>query len=59
MTAVGPPALLGVGFTWSLFHHLMGGIRHAIWDAGLMFDPEGRELAAKGLWDNLVDSAAR
>ena len=26
----------------------MGGIRHAIWDAGLMFDPEGRELAAKG-----------
>lgn len=40
--------LILFGFTWSLFHHLMGGIRHAIWDAGLMFDPEGRELAAKG-----------
>lgn len=39
--------LVLLGFTWSLFHHLMGGIRHAIWDAGYMFDPEGRELIAK------------
>lgn len=36
------------GFTWSLFHHLMGGVRHAIWDAGYMFDPKGRELVAQG-----------
>lgn len=43
------------GFTWSLFHHLMGGIRHAIWDAGYMLDAEGRELAAKG---TLVGSVA-
>lgn len=35
------------GFTWSLFHHLMGGIRHAVWDAGYMLESEGRELAAK------------
>ncbi|MCC0003308.1 MAG: succinate dehydrogenase, cytochrome b556 subunit [Methylobacteriaceae bacterium] len=43
------------GFTWSLFHHLMGGVRHAIWDAGYMFDPKGRELAAVG---TLVGSVA-
>ena len=43
------------GFTWSLFHHLMGGIRHAIWDAGYMFDPKGREIAARG---TLVGSIA-
>lgn len=36
------------GFTWSLFHHLMGGIRHALWDAGYLLDPKGRELAAAG-----------
>ena len=27
---------LGVllGFTWALFHHLLGGLRHFIWDTG-------------------------
>ena len=22
------------GFTWALYHHLLGGIRHLIWDTG-------------------------
>ncbi len=22
------------GYTWALFHHLLGGIRHLIWDTG-------------------------
>ena len=26
------------GFTWALFHHLIGGIRHLIWDTGRGFD---------------------
>ena len=43
------------GFTWSLFHHWMGGIRHAIWDAGYLFDAKGRELAAQA---TLVGSIA-
>ena len=47
--------LVLLGFTWSLFHHLMGSIRHALWDAGYMLDPEGREIAAKG---TLVGSIA-
>ena len=39
--------LILLGFTWSLFHHLLGGMRHAIWDAGYMFDAKGREIAAR------------
>ncbi len=35
-------------FSWSLFHHLLGGIRHALWDRGLYMDPKGRELLAQG-----------
>ena len=32
---------------WANFHHLLGGIRHALWDRGLYMDKEGRELLAK------------
>jgi len=35
-------------FTWALFHHFLGGVRHAIWDRGLYMDPKGRELLAQG-----------
>ena len=34
------------GFTWALFHHLLGGVRHLIWDAGYGMDhPEREQLA--------------
>ena len=33
---------------WALFHHLLGGVRHAFWDRGLLMDPKGRELLATG-----------
>ena len=26
-----------IGFTWALLHHLIGGIRHLIWDTGRGF----------------------
>lgn len=26
------------GFTWALMHHLLGGLRHFIWDTGRGFD---------------------
>ena len=29
--------LLMFGFTWALFHHAIGGIRHFIWDLGRGF----------------------
>lgn len=34
-------------FSWALLHHLLGGVRHAIWDRGLMMDPKGREMLAQ------------
>lgn len=33
---------------WAIFHHLLGGVRHAFWDRGLYMDPQGRELLAQG-----------
>ncbi len=33
---------------WAIFHHLLGGVRHALWDRGLYMDPQGRELLAQG-----------
>ena len=35
------------GYTWALFHHMFGGIRHFIWDFTQMMDPAGRELAVR------------
>jgi succinate dehydrogenase / fumarate reductase, cytochrome b subunit len=31
------------GYTWSLFHHMLGGVKHFVWDSGRMLDPVGRE----------------
>jgi succinate dehydrogenase / fumarate reductase cytochrome b subunit len=38
--------LILLGFTWSLFNHMLGGIRHAIWDAGYGMDKVEREWLA-------------
>jgi succinate dehydrogenase cytochrome b556 subunit len=35
------------GFTWALMHHMLGGIRHFIWDTGYGFDHGGREWLAR------------
>ena len=38
------------GYTWALMHHMLGGIRHLIWDIGRGFGPNEREwLAAANL----------
>lgn len=42
------------GYTWALFHHMLGGIRHLIWDTGAMFDREGRTSLG---WATIVGSA--
>ncbi len=36
------------GYTFALLLHVMGGLRHAIWDAGKGFDPESRDRLALG-----------
>ncbi|MFO1123877.1 MAG: succinate dehydrogenase, cytochrome b556 subunit [Methylocystis sp.] len=39
--------LLVAMIVWAIFHHLLGGVRHALWDRGLYMDPQGRELLAQ------------
>jgi succinate dehydrogenase / fumarate reductase, cytochrome b subunit len=34
-------------FTYALCQHLMGGIRHLVWDMGYCMDPPGREVLAQ------------
>jgi succinate dehydrogenase / fumarate reductase, cytochrome b subunit len=47
--------LVLLGFTWALFHHLFGGIRHAIWDTGHGYTSPLREwLSAATLIGSLL-----
>ena len=34
------------GYTWALMHHMLGGIRHLIWDTGYGFGEHEREWLA-------------
>jgi len=43
------------GYTWSVIHHLLGGVRYLIWDTGRGFGPNEREwLAAANLVGSIV-----
>ena len=33
--------------TWALFHHMLGGLRHFVWDSVNLLDPAGRELITR------------
>ena len=35
--------LILFGYTWALIHHMLGGVRHLIWDTGRGFGPVERE----------------
>ena len=35
------------GFTWALIHHMLGGLRHFIWDLGYGFSKEASNTMAK------------
>ena len=41
------------GYTWALIHHMLGGVRHLIWDTGHGFGPAEREWLARA---NLIGS---
>ncbi len=47
--------LILFGFTWALFHHLLGGVRHLIWDLGYGLDHPEREWLA---WATLIGGIA-
>jgi succinate dehydrogenase / fumarate reductase, cytochrome b subunit len=40
-------------FTWALIHHMLGGIRHLIWDTGAALDKTSIEVAA---WLTIITS---
>jgi succinate dehydrogenase / fumarate reductase cytochrome b subunit len=43
------------GFTWALLHHMLGGVRHFIWDSGRgLDDPEREQLAQATLIGGLA-----
>jgi succinate dehydrogenase / fumarate reductase, cytochrome b subunit len=39
--------LILFGYSWALLHHMLGGIRHFVWDTGRGFGVEEREWLAK------------
>lgn len=39
--------LILFGYTWALIHHMLGGIRHLMWDAGYGFGAHEREWLAR------------
>ena len=41
------------GYTWALIHHMLGGLRHLIWDTGRGFGATEREWLVRA---NLVGS---
>jgi succinate dehydrogenase / fumarate reductase, cytochrome b subunit len=47
--------LILFGYTWALIHHMLGGVRHLIWDTGRGFGPSEREWLAAA---NLIGSIA-
>jgi succinate dehydrogenase / fumarate reductase cytochrome b subunit len=47
--------LILFGFTWALFHHMLGGLRHFIWDTGRgMEHPEREYLAQATLFGGIA-----
>ncbi len=45
--------LVLLGYTWSLMHHMLGGIRHFIWDTGHGYDLKMIDLLS---WGSLAAS---
>ena len=45
--------LILFGFTWALLHHMLGGVRHLIWDTGAGYSVRARNGLA---WATLVGS---
>jgi succinate dehydrogenase / fumarate reductase cytochrome b subunit len=51
--ATWPGKLILLGYTWALMHHMLGGIRHLIWDTGLGFDLKTIDILS---WGSLAGS---
>lgn len=43
------------GYTWALMHHMLGGLRHLVWDTGAGLE---KHTASKIAWATLAGSIA-
>lgn len=50
-----PVKLILLGYTWALMQHLLGGIRHLIWDTGVGYDLKTIDILS---WGSLAVSFA-
>lgn len=41
--------LILFGYTWALLHHMLGGLRHFVWDLGYGFGPTEREWLTRAV----------
>ena len=48
--------LVLLGYTWALMHHMMGGIRHLIWDSGYGYDLEDGRPVVLGVACGIANS---
>jgi succinate dehydrogenase / fumarate reductase cytochrome b subunit len=46
--------LILFGYSWTILHHLLGGVRYLVWDFGIGLDKGTRDRIA---WANVVGSA--
>jgi succinate dehydrogenase / fumarate reductase cytochrome b subunit len=50
-----PGKIILLGYTWALMHHLLGGLRHLLWDTGRGYDLKTIDLLS---WGTLAGSLA-
>ena len=43
-----PGRVVLFGYTWALIHHMLGGVRHFIWDFGIGYDLKTIDLMSWG-----------
>jgi succinate dehydrogenase / fumarate reductase cytochrome b subunit len=45
--------LILLGYTWALLHHMLGGLRHFVWDTGRAMQPKAADTLA---WFTILGS---
>ena len=50
-----PGMFVMVGYTWALLHHMLGGLRHFLWDTGHGYDLETIDQLS---WGSIIVSLA-
>lgn len=48
-----PGLVVLIGYTWALIHHMLGGVRHFIWDLGYGYDHATIDMLS---WGTIVVS---